>query len=602
MMSSIIGKKIDQYRILKVIGHGGVASVFLAHDENKDRDVALKILPPSALDDNIRTRFQREAELLFQLNHPNIVKVLDYGLLDGTAYIVLPYFEAGTLKDRLAQGPLSPKEGARIISQLASALQYAHDEGIIHRDVKPSNVLFDQDGTALLTDFGFAHLISGSVSLTGSAMVGTPAYMSPEQIQGKPLSPQTDQYALGVMLYEISTGTLPFSAETPMAVAIKHAMEPLPPPAMVNPNLPVAVEHVIIKALAKEPIDRFSSIQAMNEAFQNALLQSINPSTGKLRPGALVRDPLTIDAPKPDLPSGVFARAREKKTRWVILLAFFLALMACPLSVWAGVNLWPQFFGREQLAYADATRIYESVLATANAQVQNTLLSPEEINTAVAQTLQAAQWNQTSDSTVTISVSATPSGDAVIDSGVSPTVDFASATETSITASPTITSASSGPLPSATPLASPTSSRTATITATITPTITASPSPVPTNTPTQTPTPVNPCTLISIGGFNVVNKDVHWTITNSNPAAVVASGAVLSWPSENGALTRVKLGSVVVWTGSSGSSPSSISFGATTSERSISSSAVVEFHFSLPVDESGYSLSISFTNGCVITP
>lgn len=598
-MTSLVGKKIHQYMMIRPIGHGGVASVYLAHDMKNDRQVAVKILSPAAMDERVRVRFQREAKLLFDLNHPNIVQVLDYGLFDEIPFLVLPYFDHGTLKDRLEKGPLSLKEGARIIGQLASALQYAHDEGIIHRDVKPSNVLFDKDGNAMLSDFGFAHLISGSVSLTGSALVGTPSYMSPEQIQGATLSPQVDQYALGVILYEISTGSLPFEAETPVAVAVKHATDPLPRPSMVNPNLPAPVERVIIKSLAKDPVNRFGSIQEMNEAFQNALLASIDASTGKIKAEALIRDPITVEEPRPQLPTEQYARERERKRRWALLGGLLIVLLACPLSVWASVNLLPDLFGREQVAYADATLIYQAVLQTANAQSNDDLFSPDQINTAVALTMQAVVQNgESTDSGPSSSPTyGTPATDATFLAGSGTTVVPSAGTST-----PSPTTGSSGPGSTSTP----TSPATATSPPAASPTATQSPSPSPTftltatasQTPTRTPVPVDPCTLISIGGFYISNKDVHWVVSNNNPSPVVATGANISWPAGNDSLTRVKVGDSVVWTGSDTEPPSSVGLGST----SISSSAELEFHFLAAAESSGYSLSVTFSNGCTISP
>jgi len=598
-MTSLVGKKIHHYMLIRPIGHGGVASVYLAHDMKNDRHVALKILSPAAMDERVRVRFQREAKLLFDLNHPNIVQVLDYGLFDQIPFLVLPYFDHGTLKDRLEKGPLSLKEGARIIGQLASALQYAHDEGIIHRDVKPSNVLFDKDGNAMLADFGFAHLISGSVSLTGSALVGTPSYMSPEQIQGATLSPQVDQYALGVILYEISTGSLPFEAETPVAVAVKHATDPLPRPSIVNPNLPAPVERVIIKSLAKDPVNRFNSIQEMNDAFQNALLASIDASTGKIKAEALIRDPITIEEPRPQLPTEQFARERERKRRYLLLGGLLIILLACPLSVWASVNLFPQWFGREQVAYADATLIYQAVLQTANAQSNDDLYSPDQINTAVALTMQAVAQNgeSTNSPADTPPTGGTPATDATMLAGSGTTVAPPANSNT-----PSPTTGSSGPGSTSTP----TNPATATSPPAASPTVTHTPSPTPTFTltatatqlPTQTPVPVDPCTLISIGGFYISNKDVHWVVYNNNPGPVVATGANISWPAGNDSLRRVKVGGAEVWNGIDTESPSSVSLGST----SISSSAELEFHFQAAAESGGYSLSVSFSNGCNISP
>jgi serine/threonine protein kinase len=162
------------------------------------------------------------------------VPVLDYGQEGDLLYLAMPWMRLGSLSDRLAQRYLSPNEGARLISQIAEALDYAHQQGVIHRDVKPGNILINHQGNALLSDFGFVHLSDASMSLTGSAMVGTPAYISPEQALGDEVTPASDQYALAVILYQLTTGMLPYEADTPIGMAIKHATQPMPSPRSVN--------------------------------------------------------------------------------------------------------------------------------------------------------------------------------------------------------------------------------------------------------------------------------------------------------------------------------------------------------------------------------
>ncbi|MEE8568319.1 MAG: serine/threonine-protein kinase, partial [Anaerolineales bacterium] len=293
-MPDLIGKAVGCYTVLEQIGRGGMATVYKALNRNDGQTVAIKVLTPQlAMEENFRARFRREARVLRKFKHPNIVPVLDYGEANGLVYLVMPFMQVGTLRDRMLSGELRVQEAASIVNQIASALQYAHDARVIHRDVKPSNILIDENGNAWLSDFGFAHVSDSSLSLTGSALIGTPAYISPEQINGSKITHLSDQYSLGVLLYHLSTGRLPYDADTPIAIAIKHATEPLPRPRSVNPNLPDAVEAILIKALAKDPAQRFNSVAEFNDAFQAALQQALDPVSGLLKPGAVGTAPLS---------------------------------------------------------------------------------------------------------------------------------------------------------------------------------------------------------------------------------------------------------------------------------------------------------------------
>jgi len=198
---------------------------------------AIRAEPRGIGSSGARDPLAREVKLLRRLQHPHIVPILDYGESEGFTYIVMPYIGTGTLQDRLQQGPLDVQTGARVTAQVASALSMAHDLGVIHRDVKPSNVLLDQEGNALLSDFSFAHQQDASQNLTGSALIGTPAYMSPEQCRGERIDSRSDQYSFGIMLYQLCTGKLPFEADTPMAVALMHVNTPLPRPRLANPKV-----------------------------------------------------------------------------------------------------------------------------------------------------------------------------------------------------------------------------------------------------------------------------------------------------------------------------------------------------------------------------
>ncbi len=279
-MEDLTGKQLGSYQIVAPLGEGGMAVVYKAYQPAMDRYVALKILPRHfASDPQFISRFQQEAKLLAKLQHPHILPVFDFGEMDGYTYIVMPFVASGTLTDLMHGQPLPLEQIRGVISQVGDALDYAHMRGLIHRDVKPSNVLMDERGNCLLTDFGLAKIVESSIHITTSGMIiGTPAYMSPEQGLGEKLDARTDIYSLGVILYEMATGRAPYSAETPLAVVFKHIHDPLPPPRRLHAALPEAFERVILKALAKSPEDRFATANEMVKALQ-ASLQETTPSS-----------------------------------------------------------------------------------------------------------------------------------------------------------------------------------------------------------------------------------------------------------------------------------------------------------------------------------
>lgn len=269
-MEDLAGRQFGPYRIIAPLGEGGMAAVYKAYQANVDRYVAVKVLPRYfASDPDYVSRFQQEARVLARLQHPHILPVHDYGQADGYTYIVMPFVQSGTLESLLEGRPLPLARMQMIIQQVGDALDYAHSKGVIHRDIKPSNILLDSRGNCLLTDFGIAKIVEGTSQITRTGgIIGTPAYMSPEQIEGKPLDGRSDIYSLGVVLYQMATGRPPFQAETPPAIMVKHLHDPLPPPRTFNPELPFAMESVILKALAKAPDDRFPTGQAMVQAMR----------------------------------------------------------------------------------------------------------------------------------------------------------------------------------------------------------------------------------------------------------------------------------------------------------------------------------------------
>ncbi len=277
-MSDIIGKSIDRYHILEQLGEGGMATVYKAFDTRLERDVAIKIIrrnafPPDQLD-RILKRFEREAKSLARLSHPNIIKVIDYGEYNGAPYLVMEYMPGGTLKEKLKGKAMQWQEAVRLLIPIAQALEYAHEQKIIHRDIKPSNILLMQKGQPMLTDFGIAKIleVEETATLTGTGVgVGTPEYMAPEQWTGSATA-QTDIYSLGVVLYEMVTGRKPYTADTPAAILLKQATEPLPRPGTYVSDLPNAVEKLLLKALARKPKDRYQDAGAFVEGLENLLI------------------------------------------------------------------------------------------------------------------------------------------------------------------------------------------------------------------------------------------------------------------------------------------------------------------------------------------
>src|SRR3990172_6463891 len=247
-MEDLTGKQLGPYQIVAPLGEGGMAAVYKAYHPAMERYVALKILPRDfASKPEFVARFRQEAKVVASLQHPRILPVFDFGEAEGYTYLVMPFIKSGTPTDLLKGEPLPLGQIRDLISQVGGALDYAHARGLIHRDVKPSNVLLDETGNCLLSDFGLAKILEASEKLTMSgAIMGTPAYMSPEQGLGKTLDGRTDIYSLGVILYEMATGRTPYKAETPMAVMLKHISAPLPPPSTINPDLPESIEAVIL--------------------------------------------------------------------------------------------------------------------------------------------------------------------------------------------------------------------------------------------------------------------------------------------------------------------------------------------------------------------
>ena len=269
MSDPLISQTIGNYEILDRIGKGGMATVYRARQLNMRRDVAVKIMSADLAEDpEFVARFEREAHMIASLEHPRIVPVHDFGLEGDLCYLVMRLVEGETLYHRLRSGPIPLQTAARYMAQIGEALDYAHAEGVIHRDLKPNNILIDRWDNLYLMDFGLAKLVAATQSLTQTGTVlGTPAYMAPEQWRGEPVDARTDVYALGVILYEMVLGRTPFESDTPFTLMYKHINDPPPLPRELLPDLPEEVEAVILKALAKNKEDRYQSAGALARAF-----------------------------------------------------------------------------------------------------------------------------------------------------------------------------------------------------------------------------------------------------------------------------------------------------------------------------------------------
>src|SRR5215469_1916666 len=274
-LGSLIGRSLGQFRIVERIGAGGMATVFKAYQPTLDRYVAIKVLPAyHARDPVFVKRFVQEARSVAKLAHPNIVQIHDFGDQDGITYIVMEYVDGGTLKDRLKRA-LPPAEASDYIIQAAEGLDCAHRNGIVHRDVKPANMLLRKDNHLLLSDFGIAKILEGTTNLTRVGTgIGTPQYMSPEQGTGQMVDRRSDIYALGIVLFHCLTGRVPFTADSPLTITLKHMNEPLPVDKLAAEGVPAPIIQVVQKMTAKLQQDRYQTAEEVVAVLTRALAAS----------------------------------------------------------------------------------------------------------------------------------------------------------------------------------------------------------------------------------------------------------------------------------------------------------------------------------------
>jgi len=287
----LIASLADRYRIERELGAGGMATVYLAYDRKHDRHVALKVLHSELTHAFGPERFMREITTTAQLRHPNILPRFDSGEAEGLFYYVMPFIDGESLRVRLnREGAMSSAEAERILDQVADAVSYAHGRGVVHRDIKPENIMLE-NGHAVVADFGIAHAVRGGNekrTMVGLAL-GTPQYMSPEQGSGDLVDARSDLYALSCVAYELIAGTPPFSGPSPMAVMVKHAIEPVPSLQMARVDVTASRAQVVERALAKSPADRYPTIQAWREALQRALRPDGDAESGKAAAPAIYR-------------------------------------------------------------------------------------------------------------------------------------------------------------------------------------------------------------------------------------------------------------------------------------------------------------------------
>jgi eukaryotic-like serine/threonine-protein kinase len=318
----------DRYEIQEPLGRGGMGTVHRGWDRVLARPVAVKVLPFAlSADEGAASRLRREARAAARLNHPGIVAVFDAGVADGVPYLVMEHVEGHTLAEELRQGPIPSDRAATIAASIAAALSVAHAAGVVHRDVKPANVLLTPSGEIKVTDFGIARAVDDDTVTPPSSVVGSAPYLSPEQVRGEAGDARSDLYALGVVLFQMLTGRLPFEADTAVAMAFKHLEEQPRPPTEVEPEIPEALDAVALRALAKDPADRFGSA----DELVAALLPFVK------EPEASAMAPTAPPIRTPDEDTGELveapAEAPARRPRWALLVA--LALLA--VATWTVV-------------------------------------------------------------------------------------------------------------------------------------------------------------------------------------------------------------------------------------------------------------------------
>lgn len=354
--SEWIGRDLSGYSIVELVGSGSMADVFLARQPSMNRWVAVKVLSGALINDGqFVARFRQESQIVAALEHPHILPVIDYGEFAGTPYMVMRYVSGGTLQDLLHKGPLPPKDVLRYLTEIGQGLDYAHSLGVVHRDIKPKNILLDTRGNAFISDFGLAKIVrGGSLTHSGVGMIGTPHYMSPEQGRGQPVDGRSDLYSLGVILYEMLTGRVPFDADSAVGIVMQHIGDNIPSITRNNAGLPPALDEILQRAMAKEPQDRYQTAHDLTQAVAEAFGTSV--VTGSV----LTRQPVQAKARKDSWPG---RSRRAARSQWPALAVGggVLALIAAAVLWGAGL------FNGAAAATATATQAVSVSTATPGA-------------------------------------------------------------------------------------------------------------------------------------------------------------------------------------------------------------------------------------------
>ncbi len=409
MLNSTLPVKIGRYEIKSELGRGGMGTVYRCYDPHVKRDVAVKVLPREFLHDpNFRVRFEREAQTIALLEHQAIVPLYDFGEDSGQPYFVMRHMPGGSLADRARQRALTPAQAARIVNRLAAALDEVHAKGIIHRDLKPSNILFDQRDDPYISDFGIAKITQASSPVTGSGIIGTPAYMSPEQARGDSvIDGRSDIYALGAIVFEILTGRTPFDADTPIAVVLKHLSDPVPRLLDLNPDLPPGCQEIVERAMAKNRDERYQTAAELARALTSIATGEAEPLPPPTRPSGVALSQLrtqphlsapVVTAPHEASPQTSRAAsppdARRRTPAWVWALGSLIVVGVIAAVLLGTGTIFMSF------ASPTATLNASELTSTQVARVSETAQAAVAA-TAEAQSIATAQVQMTSMAIVT---------------------------------------------------------------------------------------------------------------------------------------------------------------------------------------------------------
>ncbi len=391
---NLSGQTLGQYELKELLGRGGMGAVYRGYQPALDRSVAIKVMSLAVVNEpGYAERFNREAKIVASLEHPQIVPLYDYGIAGDVSYVVMRLLTGGSLEDRMRRGErLSLTEIATLLKQITAALEYAHSRGLIHRDIKPSNVMFDGRGDAYLVDFGIAKLLQSSQALTThTALLGTPSYMAPEQWMDHDLTPAADQYALGILTYQLLTGELPFEATTPYALMNKHINQVPTPPQVLRPEIPASVAAVVQRAIAKTPAERFPGVRAYATVFETATkdreadlkttpIPPMTPAKTKPAPTAVATDQLPQTRSQ-----------RRPQSRGVVMVIVALVLIGVIALLARGSGTPPPITPTE--------------IAAGGAEVAATSEVTPEVTEAIRAALSTAEV--TAEATATVAPSAT---------------------------------------------------------------------------------------------------------------------------------------------------------------------------------------------------